>query len=958
MERPPESVFAEHLANHAGASSDAAKAAEVAAFAALLEAHPEHEEELKQLRSAQQRLGGGLPGTLSDKTSGLHRPAGAKELPQSAFHAREGVTIGDFRLTRLLGRGGMGEVWEAEQTSLSRKVALKLMLPDRVSERGLDFFAREARAGGRLAHKGIVSVFGTGEDDGAHWIAMELVDGACDLKRSLDAMRDEAEVPEGYYEHTAGFIAELADALEVAHQAGVIHRDLKPANILVAADDSPKVSDFGLAKLEDELSISSAGELLGTYYYMSPEQVATKRAGIDFRTDVFSLGVVMYEMLTLVRPFEGDTTEQVAQKILWEEAPDPKAVRSRVPRDLAVICGKAMEKDPGRRYQSMAELAEDLRRHLAHEPIQAKPPAAALRVIKWTRRNPTKSALVAAGVAGLAVFGGLWQRAETARAGEVLARESAEERRLEAEEQRAKADESAKLAEESRKEALKKEYYACLLGAQVAYRAGHPFEAMRLHARCPETERNWEWRHLKLRLYSAERVLSGPPELLSDKWTRPSREITHDAVAGADWSPDGARILSGSFQGNLRVWDARTGAFVGSPDWEPSDPELHTDANWFRPTWSPDGERAFCPQTGAVYDSKTGELLFQVAGDIAGSWSPDGEKLAIGGNGSIQIRHAGNGELLQTLEIEQKHWHFACEWSPDGTKISSGGSGDTVYIWDVATGEPLHKIAGHEAWISDLCWSPDGDKVASAGQDATVRIWEAETGEAIGRIDLETDDEPTAIKWSPAGGRLAWGDKEGVLHVWDTKEAKKVRALTGHAGGITDLSWSPDGSELVTSSLDKTLRVWTPDKDADRETREADFGIEGADGNLSGSKSPDGSREIVRQGGDLVVVSLPEREPIATLTGARAFLAAVAWSPDGSRIATDGGEEPTIHIWGAESGERLMTLSGHQAKVGYQNTVTQLAWTADGEEIVSTSTSQRATIVWKSERRNEQAEDQ
>ena len=399
-----ESLYTEHLASHAGANSEAARAAEEAAFAALLRAHPEQAEALKELRAAQQRLGGAVPRTLSEKTSGLHRPAGAKELPTSAFHAREGATIGDFKLTRLLGRGGMGEVWEAGQASLSRKVALKLMLPDRVSERGLDFFAREARAGGRLAHKGIVTVFGTGVNDGAHWIAMELVDGACDLRRSLDAMRDEAEVPESYYEDTAAFIAELADALEVAHQAGVIHRDLKPANILVAVDDSPKVSDFGLAKLEDELSISNAGELLGTYYYMSPEQVATKRAGIDHRTDIFSLGVVMYEMLTLVRPFEGDTTEQVAQKILWEEAPDPKAVRSRVPRDLSVICGKAMEKDPGRRYQTMSEVAADLRRHLADRPIQAKPPTATEVAIKWTKRNPTKTAASAVAAAAFAAI--------------------------------------------------------------------------------------------------------------------------------------------------------------------------------------------------------------------------------------------------------------------------------------------------------------------------------------------------------------------------------------------------------------------------------------------------------------------------------------------------------------------------------------------------------------------------
>ena len=443
-----DSLYAEHLASHAEVTSDAALAAEEAAFAALLEAHPEHAEALKELRAAQQRLGGAIPRTLSEKTSGLHRPAGAKELPTSAFHAKEGATIGDFRLTRLLGRGGMGEVWEAEQTSLSRKVALKLMLPDRVSERGLDFFAREARAGGRLAHKGIVSVFSTGENEGAHWIAMELVGGACDLRRSLDAVREEAEVPESYYEDATGFIAELADALEVAHQAGVIHRDLKPANILVAADDTPKVSDFGLAKLQDELSISSAGELLGTYYYMSPEQVATKRAGIDHRTDIFSLGVVMYEMLTLARPFEGDTTEQVAQKILWEEAPNPKAVRSKVPRELAVICGKAMEKDPSRRYQTMAEFAKDLRRHRSHEPIQAKPPSATERAIKWTKRNPTKTAASAAAAAVFAVVSFLLADNIERRAGMAKALQAAEDAQLESNRSAEEAKAEAKTTQE------------------------------------------------------------------------------------------------------------------------------------------------------------------------------------------------------------------------------------------------------------------------------------------------------------------------------------------------------------------------------------------------------------------------------------------------------------------------------------------------------------------------------
>ena len=146
------------------------------------------------------------------KTTSLHRPAGPKECAKSAFHATEGATIGDFRLVRLLGRGGMGEVWEAEQLSLSRRVALKLLLPERVDTRGLEFFAREARAGGKLSHPGIVAVYGTGETEGLHWIAMELVEDSCDLRRSLDGHAEGDELDPGYHRHVAEFLAELADA--------------------------------------------------------------------------------------------------------------------------------------------------------------------------------------------------------------------------------------------------------------------------------------------------------------------------------------------------------------------------------------------------------------------------------------------------------------------------------------------------------------------------------------------------------------------------------------------------------------------------------------------------------------------------------------------------------------------------------------------------------------------------
>ncbi len=376
-------LFDEHLAR--------LERGEAADLGTVCSQYPEHADELQRLDRGM-RL---LQRAANEHPVSLFRPPeeDAKAI-LGHQHVTEGRVLGDFRLVRCIGRGGMGEVWEAEQTSLSRRVALKVLLPERVDTRGLDFFAREARAGGKLAHPGIVAVYGTGETEGVHWIAMELVQENCDLGHALDGWREAGEVGAEYYAHVAEFVADLAEALEAAHAAGVIHRDLKPSNVLVTPDDHPKLTDFGLAKLIHEQSLSVAGEIAGTYYYMSPEQVAAKRAGIDHRTDIFSLGVVLYEMLTLVRPFSGDTSEQVVRKILWEEALDPCNVRSRTPRDLAVICGKAMEKEPGQRYQSMAELAADLRRHLTNEPILARPSGASIRLRKWVRRNPTRATAI------------------------------------------------------------------------------------------------------------------------------------------------------------------------------------------------------------------------------------------------------------------------------------------------------------------------------------------------------------------------------------------------------------------------------------------------------------------------------------------------------------------------------------------------------------------------------------
>lgn len=312
--------------------------------------------------------------------------AGSIPSPGSAHGV--GSRIGDFQLLRFLGRGGMGQVWEARQISLRRRVALKLLAPGaELDERAQQRFAREAEAGARLQHSGIVAVHAYGVTDGEAYIAQELVGEGCTLRDFIDDARKAFEEPAGFYRKVARLFVQVAEALQAAHDAGVIHRDVKPQNILITPDDQPKVADFGLARLADAAGISRTGDFIGSYAYMSPEQAMARRIGIDARTDVFSLGVTLYEVLTLSRPFEGDTSQQVLEKILYADPPDPRTIRSRTPRELALISLKAMEKRRERRYPSMRAFAEDLQRYLEGRPIAARAPGAARRAGRWAKRN-------------------------------------------------------------------------------------------------------------------------------------------------------------------------------------------------------------------------------------------------------------------------------------------------------------------------------------------------------------------------------------------------------------------------------------------------------------------------------------------------------------------------------------------------------------------------------------------
>lgn len=301
------------------------------------------------------------------------RPApGGESGASNAAQLHPGRRLGPFLLRKFIASGGMGQVWEAEEIALRRLVALKLVLPGCLEPRTLELFAREARAGARLQHANIVKTLSFGSDEGLTWIAQELVPGSWTLRDSIQEMSTNPEPEKGYFRGVGKLVRALADALDHAHTEGVIHRDIKPANILIAPDDSPRLVDFGLARVTDDSVYSVTGDFAGTLAYMSPEQLTSKRMGLDHRTDIFSLGVVLYELCTRQRPFSGDTTQDVAQQIIGSTPRLASKVDPECPKDLAHIAAKAMEKHPSSRYAQASDLVRDLDLFLDGKPVSAR----------------------------------------------------------------------------------------------------------------------------------------------------------------------------------------------------------------------------------------------------------------------------------------------------------------------------------------------------------------------------------------------------------------------------------------------------------------------------------------------------------------------------------------------------------------------------------------------------------
>ncbi len=818
-------------------------------FEALVAAHPAHREAFAALHREWREIETGIESALPDELDD-DRP---DLVDGGALLVREpGAVLGDYRLVRLLGEGAVGQVWEAQQLSLDRPVALKLLRPRHASQaRGIQL-VHEARAAGRLDHPGIVAVYAAGTVEGVAYLAQQLVrDG-----RTLGALVEEArrDVPTGLapFRRTAALVADVADAVHAAHEAGILHRDLKPGNILVGPDGRPHVSDFGLAHVvgEDE----QREGLVGTCAYMSPEQAAG-RANLDVRSDVFGLGAVLFEALTLRRAFEGDSVPAVLKAVREEDPPDPRSLRAKIPAELALICLKALEKERSDRYATMEDFAADLRRYLADEPIHAAPPGRWTRARKWLRRHPAWAASLGLGVAALATVTVFLVREVDLRRRADQESERADLAAVEAADAADAAAEAALRAEERARAAEWQSYVANLRAATIALDRGAADEARRSLDACPPELRGWEWSNAMRRVDTTRHVLAA-----------------HTApVTSVDLSADGRLLVTGGRDRALRLWDTETGAEVG----------------WVQ-------DLALVPESVAIADTR--RLV------VAGM-----------GDGSLVLWDPDAGEGQEELTVREHHLGpvRSVAVSADGSVIATGSDDGTAHVWDDRAGTQADFRPRVATGVRAVALSSDGRRLLTASRRGTVRLWDVPTAEMVLELPWDARND-VALAVNANGSRRFVGTADGTIRVWDGDAEEAVAVLPGDGRGVRALDVTAGGRLLLaaTSAGVRLYRVDTvdlPEVFTGHRAAPVDVAL-GDDGRTIAAGCEDGSVVLwdrtARSG---AVWALAE--------GLASPQSAVAADRSGRRVVTAGLSDRVVSVWDAGTGALLDELTGHDAPV-------------------------------------------
>jgi serine/threonine protein kinase/WD40 repeat protein len=780
--------------------------------------------------------------------------------------------LGEYRILREVGHGGMGVVYEAEQETLGRHVALKVLPSSALlNPTYLERFRREAKAAARLHHTNIVPVFGVGEADGVHFYAMQFIEGEgldkvlADVRRlreqpaeaappepgsegsiarslltgqfappPADGPTDPVERvtpaptsglsvsgPEGeYWRGVARIGVQVAEALAYAHRQGVLHRDVKPSNLLLDAQGIVWVTDFGLAKAEGTDELTHTGDIVGTIRFMAPERFDGKSLP---QSDVYGLGVTLYELLTLRPAFADPNKGKLIDKVLHEVPVPPRQLDGRIPRDLETVVLKCLAKEPGERYPSAEAVAEDLQRFLADRPIRARRSSAAERAWRWCRRNPAVATLAATVFVVLAVaaVGGLWLSHSR---GQALTMAMEKEREAKEKER----ETNQRLCELYRDQAK-----ALLLSRRIGQRL-HSLHTVAKAAGLAHELGLAEDLFLELRNEAIAALVLPDLEVVkewdgllpgSNNWTFDAglqryaraekggavsiRRVEDDAellrlpglgplndYIGLEFSPDGCFLhrcyrRDGQWRGTL--------CRIDGPQ-----PVVVLDAAYYGFAFSPDSRQLAAAYPGIAlcfYDVASGRELrrfpFKDVGGLL-RWNPRAPQVAMYSGNSYRFVHIETGQVLAEWAVPGgPDW---MDWHPAGRVLAVSTRDLKIYLWDSITRQPvLPPLEGHKNGGVVLRFHPAGDLLASNDHDGILRLWDVNTGRQV----LTHHDE---VGWpqfrTPEGNLLAggnpWRVKLRIREVHSSREFRTLvcRELRGEWPYQTS-SISPDGRLLA-----------------------------------------------------------------------------------------------------------------------------------------------------------------